>query len=95
MQEKIYNELSKIIDPELGFDIVALGLIYGVKVDNDKAIITITLSAKSCPLHDLILNWVKEAGEKIVGSGNCEIDLVWEPEWSIEMANSEVRAKLG
>lgn len=58
MKDKIYKELSTIVDPEVGFDIVSLGLIYDVKVDGEKAMVTMTLSTRSCPLHELILSWV-------------------------------------
>lgn len=95
MKDKVYENLSKIVDPEVGFDIVSLGLIYDVKIDNDKAIITMTLSTRSCPLHELILGWVKEAALGVDGINECEIDLVWEPAWNIEMANEHVRKALG
>ena len=61
MKDKIYAEISRVIDPEIGFDLVSLGLIYDVKVDGDRAKITMTLSTRSCPLHELLLRWVKEA----------------------------------
>lgn len=92
MREKIYNEIKKVIDPEIGFDIVSLGLIYDVICDNDKAKVVMTLSTKSCPLHELIISWVKEAALRVVSE--CEVELVWEPEWSIEMASDEVKKAL-
>lgn len=95
MKEQIYQSLRQIIDPEVGFDIVSLGLIYDVNVLGDKAVITMTLSTKSCPLHELILGWVREAVLSVDGVNECEIDLVWEPAWNIYMASDEVRAKLG
>ncbi|RCU34608.1 DUF59 domain-containing protein, partial [Acinetobacter baumannii] len=55
MKDKIYAEISRVIDPEIGFDLVSLGLIYDVKVDGDMAKITMTLSTRSCPLHELLL----------------------------------------
>jgi len=90
--DEIYNEISKIVDPEIGFDIVSLGLIYGVEIQGDSAIVTITLSTRSCPLHELILGWVREAVLRVVS--NCEINLVFEPAWSIEMASEEVKNAL-
>ena len=56
MKEKIYATLSNIVDPEVGFDIVSLGLIYDAACDeNGKAKVTMTLSTRSCPLHEMIL----------------------------------------
>ncbi|ALV24207.1 putative protein (DUF59 domain) [Campylobacter iguaniorum] len=92
MIDKIYNELSKVVDPEIGFDIVSLGLIYDVKMQEDKAIVTMTLSTKSCPLHELILEWVQNAVQNV--AKECEINLVWEPAWDISMAKEEVRNQL-
>ena len=94
MKDKIYSEISRVIDPEIGFDLVSLGLIYDVKVDGDMAKITMTLSARSCPLHELLLSWVKEAALRVDGINECEIELVFEPEWSIEMASDEVKKAL-
>ena len=91
MKDKIYAEISRVIDPEIGFDLVSLGLIYDVKVDGDMAKITMTLSTRSCPLHELLLSWVKEAALRVDGINECEIELVFEPEWSIEMASDEVK----
>ena len=94
MKDKIYAEISRVIDPEIGFDLVSLGLIYDVKVDGDRAKITMTLSTRSCPLHELLLGWVKEATLRVDGINECEIELVFEPEWSIEMASDEVKKAL-
>lgn len=95
MRDKIYAQLSTIVDPEVGFDIVSLGLIYDVSVSDNKAKVTMTLSTKSCPLHELILGWVKDAALRVDGINECEIDLVWEPEWNITMASDEVKKALG
>lgn len=95
MIDKIYAELSTIVDPEVGFDIVSLGLIYDVYVKDAKAVVTMTLSTRSCPLHELILSWVKEATLRVEGVDECVIDLVWEPEWNIQMASDEVKKALG
>ncbi|QKF65063.1 metal-sulfur cluster assembly factor [Campylobacter corcagiensis] len=94
MIDRIYDELRKIVDPEIGFDIVSLGFIYGVKFSNGKADIKMTLSTRACPLHELILDWVKEAALRVEGVSSCEIELVWEPVWSIFMATDEVRKAL-
>lgn len=94
MKDKIYAEISRVIDPEIGFDLVSLGLIYDVKVDGDMAKITMTLSTRSCPLHELLISWVKEAALRVDGINDCEIELVFEPEWSIEMASDEVKKAL-
>ena len=96
MKEKIYDALSTVVDPEVGFDIVSLGLIYDASCDEDgNAKVTMTLSTKSCPLHEMILGWVETAVLGIDGVKECKIDLVREPAWSIEMASDYVKAQLG
>ena len=95
MKEKIYDALSNIVDPEVGFDIVSLGLIYDVVCDENGKAKVMTLSTRSCPLHEMILSWVETAVLNVDGVKECEIDLVWEPAWSIEMASDEVKAQLG
>jgi yitW len=95
MKERIYDELRTIVDPEVGFDIVSLGLIYDVSVNGDTAKVAMTLSTRSCPLHELILGWVNDAVLRVEGIKECDIDLVWEPEWNIQMASDEVKKALG
>ncbi|WP_172199149.1 metal-sulfur cluster assembly factor [Campylobacter sp. RM16188] len=95
MKDKIYKALSSIVDPEVGFDIVSLGLIYDVEENDGRAVVTMTLSTRSCPLHELILGWVENATLGVEGVKECEINLVWEPAWNISMASDEVKAALG
>ncbi len=93
-EEKIYEAIATVIDPEVGFDIVALGLIYGVKIENEHVHVTMTLSTRGCPLHELIKQWTRDAVLKVEGISSCEIEIVWEPEWNITMANDEVKKAL-
>ena len=96
MKEKIYSALSNIVDPEVGFDIVSLGLIYDAVCDeNGKAKVTMTLSTRSCPLHEMMLEWVRAGAESVEGVGEVEIDLVFEPMWNIDMAEDHVKEALG
>ncbi len=95
-KEDVYNELRKIIDPEVGFNLVDMGLIYDVEVDDDCNVkITMTLSTKACPMHQMILQWVEDAPKRLEGVKNVEVNLVWEPEWNISMAADNVKKELG
>jgi len=94
-QEMVYDAIKTVIDPEVGFDIYSLGLIYGVKIDGDHVHVTMTLSTRGCPLHEMMKQWTKEAVEKIDGVNSCEIEIVWEPAWNITMASDEVKKALG
>ena len=92
----VLDNLSNVQDPEVGFDIVSLGLIYDVRhMGEGHVVVTMTLSTKACPMHDLMLSWAEEATLNSEGVSTCDIDLVWEPEWSIDMANDLVKRELG
>lgn len=93
-EEDVYSAISTVIDPEVGFDIVSLGLIYGVKIEEGDVHVTMTLSTKGCPLHELIQQWTKDAVLKIEGVQNCDIEIVWEPAWNITMASERVKKEL-
>ncbi len=57
--EIVYEAISTVIDPEVGFNLVELGLIYGVAIDGENVKVTMTLSTRGCPLHQAMMDWVK------------------------------------
>lgn len=94
-KEELFLAISTVIDPEVGFNLVEMGLIYDASCDNDgNAYVKMTLSTKACPMHQLIQQWVKEAVLKMADIKDVKIDLVWEPEWNISMANEHVKKAL-
>ena len=95
-EKQVYDELRTIIDPEVGFNLVEMGLIYDVAIDDNCNVkITMTLSTKACPLHQMITQWVEDAPKRIDGVNNVEVEVVWEPEWNIYMAEDNVKQALG
>ncbi|MDX1810134.1 MAG: metal-sulfur cluster assembly factor [Sulfurospirillaceae bacterium] len=94
-EDTVYDAIKTVVDPEVGFDIYSLGLIYGVEIQNDEVSVTMTLSTRGCPLHEMMKQWTQEAVERIEGVKNCEVLIVWEPEWNITMASDEVKKALG
>ncbi|MGE3612616.1 MAG: metal-sulfur cluster assembly factor [Sulfurimonas sp.] len=95
-KEELFLAISTVLDPEVGFNLVEMGLIYDASCDADgNAYVKMTLSTKACPLHQLIMQWVKEAVQKMAGIKSVEIDLVWEPAWNISMADDNVKKALG
>lgn len=94
-EEQIYDALKTVVDPEVGFDIVSLGLIYGVEIKENDVKVNMTLSTKGCPLHELLKQWATDAVKKVEGVENANIQIVWEPAWNITMANDEVKKALG
>ncbi len=94
-KEQVFEAVSTVIDPEVGFNLVEMGLIYDAIVEESCNIqVIMTLSTRACPLHQMITQWVREAVEKIEGVGIVEVEVVWEPEWNISMADDNVKKAL-
>ena len=95
-EEQVYAALKKCMDPEIPVNVVDLGLIYGVKVADGKDVDSkMTMTTRGCPLHDTLVSDVKRYVGKVNGVGNINIDIVWDPPWSLEKMNQDVREKLG
>ena len=95
-KEELFLAISTVIDPEVGFNLVEMGLIYDASSDDEGNVkVTMTLSTKACPLHQMIIQWVKEAVEKMADIKEVDIEVVWEPVWNISMADDNVKKALG
>jgi len=95
-KEELFLAISSVIDPEVGFNLVEMGLIYDAKCDEEGNVdIVMTLSTKACPMHQMIQQWVKEAVEKMANIKEVNIEVVWEPVWNITMADDNVKKALG
>ena len=96
LMAQIYDALHNVYDPELGVNIVDLGLVYGVDVRPDGYItLTMTLTTPGCPMHESIGEGVGVALSAVEGVTGGEIKLVWEPSWEPAMMTDEGRAALG
>jgi metal-sulfur cluster biosynthetic enzyme len=93
-QEDVLEALRDVVDPELGINVVDLGLIYGVDVDADRAnaIIDMTLTSAACPLTDVIEDQAREALEGVVN--DFRINWVWLPPWGPESITDDGREQL-
>ncbi|AVK61110.1 DNA methyltransferase [Lactobacillus sp. CBA3605] len=89
-------KLATVIDPELGVDLVSLGLIYGVTTDTQgHCVVTMTLTMMGCPLTAVLSERITAAMVTIAGVTTVTIDLVWEPAWSIARMSRAARLTLG
>lgn len=89
------SALEEVIDPEIGVNIVDLGLVYGIKeTDGGKTLVEMTLTIPECPLADQIVADVTQAVESIVGDGNAEVKLVFEPKWTPARMNDEAMEQI-
>ena len=96
-KEQVYDAIRNVIDPEVGFNLVEMGLIYDAIIDNECNVkVVMTLSTQGCPLHQMMTQWVKDAVEmRVEGVKNVEVEVVWEPQWNISMAEDSVKKALG
>jgi len=91
------NELLKeVIDPEIGINIVDLGLVYELSLSEDKEIkVTMTLTTPGCPMHESIAVGVQSAILDLDTVKEVEVDLVWDPPWRPAKMSEEGRARRG
>jgi len=93
---KARTALSDVIDPELGVNIIDLGLVYGVDFPTaGNIIVRMTLSTPHCPLGEAIEEGVKHALEAVFPDNTVEINLVWEPVWNFDMISEAGKQQLG
>ena len=83
--EALWRALATVIDPEIGLDIVTLGLVYDVAVDEGAAHITHTLTTPGCPMERIITDGIRGAALQVEGVHEVATHLVWEPEWDAGM----------
>jgi metal-sulfur cluster biosynthetic enzyme len=93
-KEEILEELKVVEDPEIGMDIVNLGLIYEVDINNDKVLLKMTMTAPTCPVTPWILAEVQKVVENMPGVEMADVELVWEPPWNPSKMSEEARASL-
>ncbi|KUK82531.1 MULTISPECIES: metal-sulfur cluster assembly factor [Petrotoga] len=95
-KDKIMNALKEVYDMEIGFDIVSLGLIYKIDIDeNNNVHILMTLTTPMCPLAGLIIENAKEKVKEIEHINDVNIELTFDPPWDPQMASDEVKNLLG
>jgi metal-sulfur cluster biosynthetic enzyme len=80
-ESQVLETLRRVIDPELGRNIVDLGLIYGVNITGTKVSITMTLTTPGCPMHESIRWGVQNALLNFEGVDEVDVELVWDPPW--------------
>jgi metal-sulfur cluster biosynthetic enzyme len=95
-EKQVFEALKNVFDPELNFNIVDLGLVYGAQVKDGKDVfVKMTMTTPFCPYGASLLDESKAQVSKITGVGKVEIELVWEPAWGLDRVKSEVKEQLG
>lgn len=94
-EEAIRDALRAVIDPEIGLDIITLGMVYEVSSNAEgKVWVEMTLTSRGCPLGPHIINGVQSAVKTLEGVTDVEVELVWEPAWSPDLIDPAARKAL-
>lgn len=94
--EQILETLKAVLDPEVGVNIVDLGLVYKVAIGPELVTIQLTMTSPTCPLHGVITrNMDKVLRKRFPELGRMDIELVWEPPWSPDLMSASARQQLG
>ncbi|MFC4320515.1 metal-sulfur cluster assembly factor [Litchfieldia salsa] len=96
LYDRVYEVLEEVIDPELGIDIVNLGLVYEVILEDEQAIIKMTMTSMGCPLAGQIISDAKmKLTTNIPDLKDVQIDIVWSPPWTKELMSRYAKIALG
>ncbi|CAH0345780.1 metal-sulfur cluster assembly factor [Bacillus sp. CECT 9360] len=95
--DSMYKVLEEVLDPELGVDIVNLGLVYGINVDEENnASIQMTMTSMGCPLAgQIIAKAKKKLSDSLKELKTIDIDIVWSPPWSKDLMSRYAKIALG
>ncbi|AKP64867.1 hypothetical protein FC99_GL002043 [Levilactobacillus koreensis JCM 16448] len=94
-ESQVLDALKEIIDPELGIDLVNLGLIYDVTVTGKHCDVTMTLTTMGCPIGNVLASQISQAVMSVPVVETCDLNLVWEPAWNIDMMSRYAKVALG
>lgn len=96
LKDSIMNALQLVVDPELGIDIVNLGLVYDLDLDDEGNLtVTMTMTSMGCPLAGTIVSQIKAAMEDIPEVKNTEVNIVWNPPWTKDRMSRYAKIALG
>ncbi|HYY76112.1 MAG TPA: metal-sulfur cluster assembly factor [Gaiellaceae bacterium] len=94
-REDVFEALRVVEDPELGMDIVELGLLYDAEVEDSKVHVTFTLTSMGCPVGPMIEQQIRETVEGMEGVQEVDAELTWDPPWSPEKMSDDAKFILG
>jgi metal-sulfur cluster biosynthetic enzyme len=94
-KEEVVEALRQVEDPELGMDIVELGLMYDVEVEGPKVHVTYTLTSMGCPVGPMIEEQIQQFAADVPGVEEVEAELTWSPPWSPEKMSDDAKFILG
>ncbi len=95
VREDVVEALRQVEDPELGMDIVDLGLMYDVEVEGPKVKVIYTLTSMGCPVGPMIDEQINQVTAEVPGVEEVETELTWDPPWSPEKMSDDAKFILG
>ena len=94
-EDAVFEAIKEIIDPEVGINIVDMGLIYGVDIEDETVNVTMTLTSPGCPAGGQLVNGTQHVTQQLEGVEEVNINVVWTPRWTPEMMTEEAKDELG
>ena len=91
-QDTVRAALRDVIDPELGFNIVDLGLVYDIAIEDGIVDVRMTMTTPGCPAQDYIVNGVERRLAQHEGTTGIFVDVVWDPPWSPDLMSALAKA---
>ena len=96
LYDDVVEACRTVYDPEIPVNIYDLGLIYTIDITPENAVtIKMTLTAPGCPVAGEMPGWVASAVEPLAGVKQVDVEMVWEPQWGMDMMSDEARLELG
>jgi metal-sulfur cluster biosynthetic enzyme len=93
--EDVRSSLKQCMDPEVPLSIVDMGLIYGINVnENNDVNIKMTMTTQGCPLHETMVDDVKRYTKKVSGVNNVNVEIVWDPPWTMDKMSDDAKAMM-
>jgi metal-sulfur cluster biosynthetic enzyme len=92
---RVRERLGSVLDPEIGLDVVSLGLVYGVRVREAEVEVDLTMTSPACPLAALVVGDVEAAAVEVSEGRRVTVTLVWSPPWTPERLSPHARELLG
>jgi metal-sulfur cluster biosynthetic enzyme len=94
-RDEVIEALRQVEDPELGMDIVDLGLLYDVEIEGPKVKVTHSLTSMGCPVGPLIQEDINRVTREVPGVEDVDVELTWDPPWTPEKMSDDAKFILG
>ncbi len=95
-EDQVREALRQVIDPEIGLNVVDLGLVYGIAIDGAAVRVQLTMTSPACPLGRQICDSAHDAIVRAgAGADRVAVDLVWDPPWKPEMMSEDAKRRFG